>query len=300
MFTFGLYPLAFLVFALYNRGMEKTIHNGIAPKFWMYDVPVSSDGGLVITEFGWHRPDPVATFKETRDNYLVEFVLDGVCTLGVNGYERAVRKGQAFCVPPATQHYYSESSHDPSKRFWISFSGVDADSVARSLPFNDDYVARFYDYETLLCCIDELYDARENSKKSQLIVFSCFYKLLSVFFPSDEKPRAEKKDLQLVRDISRFIELNISNDVSVDSLCKSFGYSRTALFEKSKNATGVSIKKFLIDKRIGAAKYMLSKTDMPLTEIAYSCGYVDANALNKTFMRHVGESISSYRKKSRT
>ncbi|MFR6641063.1 MAG: hypothetical protein ACLUSP_06825 [Christensenellales bacterium] len=38
--------------------MENTVHNGISPKFWMYDVPVSFDDDLVITEFGWHRPIP--------------------------------------------------------------------------------------------------------------------------------------------------------------------------------------------------------------------------------------------------
>lgn len=279
--------------------MENTVHNGISPKFWMYDVPVSFDDDLVITEFGWHRPDPVATFKETRDNYLIEFVLDGECTLGVKNVERAVGKGQAFCVPPATQHFYSENESDPSKRFWISFKGTRADSLMRSLPFNGGYVAEFYDYAALLDSIDELYDARNEATKAAMTVFSCFYRLLSLFFPSAEKLKTEEKDQQLVRDVSRFIELNISNEVSVDSLCKSFGYSRTALFEKFKNATGVSIKKYLIDKRIEAAKYMLAETDTPLTEIAYSCGYVDANALNKTFMRHVGESVSSYRKKSR-
>lgn len=81
--------------------------------------------------------------------------------------------------------------------------------------------------------------------KSQLVIISCFYKILSVFFTSDEKQRTEKNDEKLVRDISRYIELNISNDVSMDSLCKSFGYSRTALFEKFKQAKGVSIKNSL-------------------------------------------------------
>lgn len=84
----------------------------------------------------------------------------------------------------------------------------------------------------------------------------------------------------------------------MDSLCKSFGYRRTALFEKFKQAKGVSIKNFLIDKRIESAKYMLTATHLPLNEIAYSCGYSDANALNKTLMRHVGESISLYRRSS--
>ena len=276
--------------------MEKTVHNGISPKFWMYDVPISFGDDLTITEFGWHRPDPVATFTETRDNYLIEFVLDGECTLGVNGGERLVKKGQAFCIPPDTRHYYSENENDPSKRFWVSFKGSRANEIMRRLPFGNGYVAEFYDYAELLDCIDELYGARSEATKSSLVAFSCLYKLFSLFCPSAEKPKTEEKDQQLVRDVSRFIELNISNAVSVDSLCKSFGYSRTALFEKFKNATGVSIKKFLIDKRIEAAKFMLAETDMPLTEIAYSCGYVDANALNKTFLRHVGMSISAYRK----
>lgn len=278
--------------------MENTIHNGISSKFWMYNVPISSGTGIEIDEFGWHRPDPVATFKETRNNYLIEFILDGECVLGVNGCIRTVRKGQAFCIPPATQHYYSESKDNPSKRFWISFSGHQAQAIAASLPINSDYLARFYNYETLLSCIDELHDSRDGSTKSQLVIFSSFYKILSVFFTSDEKQCTEKNDEKLVRDISRYIELNISNDVSMDSLCKSFGYSRTALFEKFKQAKGVSIKNFLIDKRIESAKYMLTETNLPLNEIAYSCGYSDANALNKTFMRHVGDSISSYRKSS--
>lgn len=265
----------------------------------MFNVPISFDDELTITEYGWHRPNPSATTAETRDNYLIEFVLDGKCTLGVNGCERVLKKGEAFCVPPCTRHYYTEDEHDPSKRFWISFKGAYADRLISKLPFKVGFVAPFYDDAVLLDCIDELYVARGETTKSALTAFSCLYKLLSLFLPDAEKPKTEEKDLQLVRDVSRFIELNISNAVSVDSLCKSFGYSRTALFEKFKNTTGVSIKTFLINKRIEAAKYMLAETDMPLTEISYSCGYVDANALNKTFLRHVGMSISAYRKNAR-
>ena len=75
----------------------------------------------------------------------------------------------------------------------------------------------------------------------------------------------------LISDIlfSKFlcIEIWLFRPSIMDSLCKSFVYSRTALFEKFKQAKGVSIKNFLIDKRIESAKYMLTETNLPLNKL---------------------------------
>lgn len=274
--------------------MKKEIYNSIIPRFWVYTESVENEG-LTILEFGWHKPNPLHRFEECRNNYLLEFILDGKITLNAGNKKTILQKGMAFLIPPHTQHLYIEDEITPSKRAWISFTGTAAVQLVRILQSDDLFIFSYDEYDTLLECIEELFSSRDGSKKSHLNILSCFYKMLSLLLKKPSKNTCIP-DSKWITDVMRYIELNIADRLDMDSLCKYFGYSRTTLYENFKKHTGLSIKEFIVEKRISIAKSMLINTDLPIANIAYVCGYNDSASFNKLFIRHTKISLAQYRK----
>jgi len=62
---------------------------------------------------------------------------------------------------------------------------------------------------------------------------------------------------------------------------------------------GMSIFDFLNQKRIENAESLLITTDMPLSEIAYRCGFEDYNYFSRIFKRYAGISAMRYRRMKR-
>ena len=61
----------------------------------------------------------------------------------------------------------------------------------------------------------------------------------------------------------------------------------------------MSIFDFVRERRIESAESLLITTDMPLSEIAESCGFDDYNYFSRVFKRQVGISAMRYRKINR-
>lgn len=97
-----------------------------------------------------------------------------------------------------------------------------------------------------------------------------------------------------------FIEKNYDNayikvsDIS-NYLCLNRTYL-TSLFNKHLNT---SPQKFLMEFRIRKSEELLHQTDLPVGDIARSCGYSDPLAFSKSFKKFKGISPTLYRKEKR-
>ena len=278
--------------------MKSKVSNSFTPRFWAYTEPVGNNE-LTILEFGWHKPNPLHRFEECRNNYLLEFILDGRVMLYTGNKKTFLEKGMAFLIPPHTQHLYIEDEKTPSKRAWISFAGNTADHLVNILQSDGSFIFAYDECDTLLECIKDLFLSRDGSQKSRLNILSCFYKMFSLLFKKTPE-NTHISDSKWITDIIRYIELNIADRLDIDFLCKYFGYARTTLYENFKKYTGLSIKEFIVEKRISLAKYMLTNTDLSISNIAYACGYIDSASLNKLFIRHTQISLAQYRKLHKT
>ena len=101
-------------------------------------------------------------------------------------------------------------------------------------------------------------------------------------------------------EISEFIEKNYDNayikvsDIS-NYLCLNRTYL-TSLFNKHLNT---SPQKFLMEFRIRKAEELLYQTDLPIGDIARSCGYSDPLAFSRSFKKFKGVNPTLYREEKR-
>lgn len=103
-----------------------------------------------------------------------------------------------------------------------------------------------------------------------------------------------RKDQILLR-INEYIDEHISEDISVDDLCKQFHISRSALYRFYSENQNIGIAAYIKSKRMEKAKQLLRETMIPIREVALKCGYSDYNYFCRSFKKYMGIPAKKFR-----
>ena len=89
---------------------------------------------------------------------------------------------------------------------------------------------------------------------------------------------------------------NLNGNVRLGDLAKECGLSVSHFARSFKATFGVSSHQWLIRQRISLTKELLTKTTLPLSEVAAQSGFGDQAAFTRTFHRIVGASPGNWRR----
>ena len=95
--------------------------------------------------------------------------------------------------------------------------------------------------------------------------------------------------------ISKYIDENLSSKLDTDTLCQTFFISRTKLHVLSVSNYGISITKYILNKRMERAKALLHE-GLSVEACAEEVGFSTANYFSKVFRRECGMSPSEFMK----
>ncbi|MDE6714789.1 MAG: AraC family transcriptional regulator [Lachnospiraceae bacterium] len=82
-----------------------------------------------------------------------------------------------------------------------------------------------------------------------------------------------KDQKEVVKKVIDYIEENLEKEINLDNISKNIGYSKFYLNRLFAEQTGITIYKYLKNRRLTIAAEKLVKTDKPITQIAYEAGY---------------------------
>lgn len=119
--------------------------------------------------------------------------------------------------------------------------------------------------------------------------------------PLQGSERAEARDESehgIFRSIS-YILANFTEDIGAELLVRITGRKRTLFYKKFKAVTGMTPNQLIRRLRMQAAVFLLGRTDKPVTEIAFECGYQSVSFFNKHFKAYRDLSPREYRKSVR-
>ena len=103
---------------------------------------------------------------------------------------------------------------------------------------------------------------------------------------ADKMPVFEKEKFELCSDV-----LKALNTFAFDYI------SPSAFNRRFKKEVGITPIEYLIEIRINCSKIMLRRKDIPVTDIALSCGFSSSSYFATCFQNHVGISPTEYRDK---
>ncbi|WP_319501709.1 AraC family transcriptional regulator [uncultured Draconibacterium sp.] len=94
----------------------------------------------------------------------------------------------------------------------------------------------------------------------------------------------------------RFIEENIANDLSNPTLAEKAKMATNAFIRLFSNEVGVSVQKYVRNKRIDSACIILHHSNLSIDEVALKTGFADRYHFSRIFKQSTGISPARYKK----
>ncbi|WP_059102633.1 AraC family transcriptional regulator [Shouchella shacheensis] len=128
-----------------------------------------------------------------------------------------------------------------------------------------------------------------------------FMDLLSFLAPYCIKPLRERRvptseKEKNVQNVVSFIENHYMEDVRLENLQESLHLSKYHLSKIFKEVTGVTISKYLYQRRINQAKVEFMLGDVSVTDVSYKIGFKYPSHFTKVFKQLTGMTPEHYRK----
>lgn len=108
-------------------------------------------------------------------------------------------------------------------------------------------------------------------------------------------PREEKKKNQLYHDIVDYVSQNVHKNITVTCIAQEFGYNEKYLSHMFGQISGITLKRFILQSKINEANFLLSDTNMQVTEISESLGFSDCHNFMKCYKKITGLTPTEYR-----
>lgn len=243
-------------------------------------------------------------FKVSRPNgypyYLFLFVKTPAI-FQING-EKIVASSRSAIIYDVNHPHYYYPTHYPYFNDWIHFRIENGTDYFKSLNIPLNTIIRIWD-DTFICDMtrlmsNEFYSINVNKDVTMnLLLETMLIKLSEVIHMRDSKKHTNIHYSELVN-LRNEIYSNPQIQWRVDTLAEKLNMCNTYLQKLYRETFGISCVADVIACKINYAKDILSKTTLPISVVAYQCGYSNDVHFMRQFKKYVGVTPLEYRKNS--
>ena len=244
---------------------------------------------LTVGYDNFNMVKPLHTFR-VQSFYTWHFILSGSGFLEIDGNKFPVCREQMFFIPPGVKMRYFPSEDDPWEYVWFSLTGNAAKQYGEQLGFSVRQPVKTSRYfPTIRSKLEKLFASLIKGNGGIFATLSAFYGILDDCISGSGQTGIEW--------VKRHIDESFAlPDFSVRQLCYDAGLSHAHLLRLFKEAYGITVIKYVINKRIALACELLKTTDLSVKSVAFSCGFSEEAHFMKTFKKEMGVSALYYRK----
>jgi len=216
-------------------------------------------------------------------------------------FDMEIQDHTLFVIPKNTYHRFAVKDQKNYTRLTLTFD--DCDNIGDIALLLDNRVgildATDTDLSFLLTKICSTLDEKCTNIKADSLLYGAFLMLISEISAGERSILSPEPDAgrELISRCTAYIDGNFSRDISVDELAALMNVSASALFWHFKKHLGISVYKYISQKRIAHAHMLISQNKMP-TKIYLECGYHDYATFYKAYMKYFGYPPSAHRKKT--
>lgn len=279
---------------------------GLFGKIEWYQRRRDAHDPLVIKQISWSwfsaelvriRPTEVGYRVEARAAYLAlhDFVRsDGETT--INGANRSTltdARGTLTFVPVGS-----------SVEGWNRFERRASTVAVHLAPTMSDYEANdisnvppslYFKDNTLKTTLQKLQSVMDGSglddhAYAETLGLLLLWELRHVakVKPSQLKPARGGLTAAQLRRVKELIDAQISTDVTISDLAVVAELSQFHFIRAFKESVGLSPYQYILSERVRRAKELLSKGDLPVSDVALAAGFHNAYQMNRVFRKLVG------------
>lgn len=154
----------------------------------------------------------------------------------------------------------------------------------------NDYITKPFNFDILNAKIKNLLTLNDISK-------STYSRQIKVEAP---EMTIEQEDEKLLAKIALYLEENLTDpQLSVEELSRQVGMSRSTLYSKILELTGLTPVEYIRSVKLDKAAVLLEKSDMNVAQIAYSVGFATPKYFTKSFKAKFNMLPSEYKNRMR-
>ncbi len=183
-----------------------------------------------------------------------------------------------------------ETSHIPV--ILLTARNSDENAISGYRSGADAYLAKPFEIEALLSLTRNILSTRKKWMEK--------FKSEGWGVMTDSEISLTRTDQEFLSKLQGVIRNELSNpELDVDLLADQMAVSRSTLYLKMKNLTGMGVKDFINELRINTAMQYLRESDMQIAEISDRTGFSQQRYFSTAFKQATGLTPSQYRGKSR-
>lgn len=240
--------------------------------------------------------------------YRLMYMEKGYMDVFINGQKYSLHEGDLIFIP-ANVVYSTRAYNEYLDLYVVVFSVNDEEDLINSvsgdyLKFNRDYVVNFSDYDDFnhvvlsrnINChrqFQEIFTLYKTKSQTKFLKINALIILLLVKIIENSGHNVQKT---LVTQIIEYIDQNITNDISCDSIANHFKYNLNYLSKLVRKDTGRSISSYILREKCRVAANWILETNMTISEIAKELGFCSTSHFTNTFIKIMKCTPSMYKK----
>lgn len=149
-----------------------------------------------------------------------------------------------------------------------------------------------YTLEPILRQMEETEGADEGSIRRMRSGLLKYLLAKAVYLHASPRRRERDPRIQAVKD---YVKLHYAQEINNKTVAMEMGYHPNYIAACFLRSEGTTLHAYIESVRLARAKELLTTTQMPIGEIAQSCGLAEASYFVKFFSRHTGMTPKQYR-----
>ena len=225
----------------------------------------------------------------THDEYEVGLCISGQCHFYSCGNVYELKPGVAYIVPPMTEHSHIAVEGTGYKSIIIRFDDRNPRVKNHAVSIIDD---RNGALRTMFDLVENLWidDKDLNERIMNYQLDAIYYYIRGV-----EAPNLLSTSVSMLR--ARIENEFPNHRFKAHTAIEELGYNPDYVRRLFKSEIGLSPSDYLTEVRMDFAKTLLkSGKGMTVAQIAYACGYEDANYFTRAFREYTGAVPSNFRR----
>ena len=240
----------------------------------------------------------------SHEYYEFYFFLEGEVTMFYSDSSHRMKNGDMVIIPPGMQHHVQ--IHDPAvpyRRvvFWITKSFLSklsvhseeflfltgkADGSGFAWHFNE--VTFNTVQRKIFHVIEEIFSDRFGRRMAVALGINDLLLFLNrTVYESLHPERYGKSEKNLDRNLIRYIEEHINEDLRLDTLSELFFVSKYHISHLFKDKMGISLHQYILKKRLSMSKDALINGRKP-SEVFREYGFSDYSVFYRAFVKEFG------------
>lgn len=279
---------------------------------WIYDYKSEKDNPyrqqpfVEITHMCYIDNLPLWTYPwhDHRDSYEIAFIVSGCGQLVIEDQSFPVTAGSITSVLPGVKHRFGADAETGMQYYTLRFIDQPEDgelqtffqSLGNAVTSGINYLPHI---QNTLRLLFNIHHANGGIADGTFQTISLGLLQLTKTLFTDETLSLRIASKYSIDDILNYIETNLSEKITLESLAHKFNISPSHLSRIFNTAYHISPINYLIHSRITYSTEYLLKSDLTIAVIAEKVGYDNPTHFANMFTKRIGCTPSEYRDKNK-